>query len=98
MFGTDLPGTRARRAFEAADVDIIADAVGDDLEAVLGGNAREWYAARPDSQRQYRAQPQPDGSSAPNSSTRIAAPRPSWRAHVEVHASRWVRCRAASAT
>lgn len=43
MFGTDLPGTRARRAFEAADVDIIADAVGDDLEAVLGGNAREWY-------------------------------------------------------
>ncbi|WFR73636.1 amidohydrolase family protein [Prescottella defluvii] len=43
MFGTDLPGTRARRAFEAADVEVIADAVGDDLEAVLGGNAREWY-------------------------------------------------------
>ena len=43
MFGTDLPGTRARRAFEAADVEVIADAVGDDLDAVLGGNAREWY-------------------------------------------------------
>ncbi|MGW6378031.1 amidohydrolase family protein [Rhodococcus sp. NPDC055112] len=43
MFGTDLPGTRARRAFEAADLDIVAAAVGDDLEAVLGGNARAWY-------------------------------------------------------
>lgn len=43
MFGTDLPGTRSRRSFEAADLDIIADAVGDDLEAVLGGNARAFY-------------------------------------------------------
>ncbi|TQF69321.1 amidohydrolase family protein [Rhodococcus spelaei] len=46
MFGTDLPGTRARRAFEAADLDVITEAVGDDLEAVLGGNARAWYRLR----------------------------------------------------
>jgi predicted TIM-barrel fold metal-dependent hydrolase len=43
MFGTDLPGTRARRAFEIHDLDVIADAVGDDLPAVMGGNARAWY-------------------------------------------------------
>ncbi|MFE3292608.1 amidohydrolase family protein [Rhodococcus sp. NPDC059234] len=43
MFGTDLPGTRARRAFESADLDLITESVGDDLEAVLGGNARAWY-------------------------------------------------------
>ncbi|MFC9787547.1 amidohydrolase family protein [Rhodococcus sp. NPDC127528] len=47
MFGTDLPGTRARRAFEAADLDLITEAVGDDLEAVLGGNARAWYRLHP---------------------------------------------------
>ncbi|MFC4604878.1 amidohydrolase family protein [Rhodococcus kronopolitis] len=47
MFGTDLPGTRARRAFEAADLDLIADAVGDDLDAVLGGNARAFYRITP---------------------------------------------------
>ncbi|SDD55316.1 amidohydrolase family protein [Rhodococcus tukisamuensis] len=43
MFGTDLPGTRARRAFEAADLDLVTEAVGDDLDAVLSGNARAWY-------------------------------------------------------
>ena len=43
MFGTDLPGTRARRAFREQDLAVIADAVGDDLNAVLDGNARGFY-------------------------------------------------------
>lgn len=43
MFGTDLPGTRAPRAFQESDIDIIVDAVGGDLPAVLDGNARAWY-------------------------------------------------------
>lgn len=43
MFGTDLPGTRARRAFERTDLDIVTAAVGDGLDAVLGGNARAFY-------------------------------------------------------
>ncbi|MFF0815078.1 amidohydrolase family protein [Rhodococcus sp. NPDC003318] len=43
MFGTDLPGTRARRAFERNDLDIVTEAVGDGLAAVLGGNARTFY-------------------------------------------------------
>ncbi|CRK52324.1 2-pyrone-4,6-dicarboxylic acid hydrolase [Rhodococcus sp. RD6.2] len=43
MFGTDLPGTRARRAFELTDLETITEAVGDDLAAVLGGNARSFY-------------------------------------------------------
>ena len=43
MFGTDLPGTRARRAFREQDLAVIADAVGDDLNAVLDGNARVFY-------------------------------------------------------
>ncbi|MGB3771511.1 MAG: amidohydrolase family protein [Rhodococcus sp. (in: high G+C Gram-positive bacteria)] len=43
MFGTDLPGVRARRRFEAADLDLVADAVGGDLQAVLFQNARRWY-------------------------------------------------------
>ncbi|MGW0043037.1 amidohydrolase family protein [Rhodococcus sp. NPDC003348] len=43
MFGTDLPGTRARRAFERNDLEIITEAVGDGLDAVLGGNARTFY-------------------------------------------------------
>lgn len=47
MFGSDLPGTRARRTFEAADIEIIADAVGDDLEAVLDRNARQFYRLTP---------------------------------------------------
>ena len=47
MFGTDLPGTRARRPFRRADVDLVADALGEDaLPAVLRDNARAWY--RPD--------------------------------------------------
>jgi predicted TIM-barrel fold metal-dependent hydrolase len=45
LFGTDLPGTRARRPFAPADVDLIAEALGDAaLPAVLRDNARGWYA------------------------------------------------------
>lgn len=47
MFGSDLPGTRARRPFEASDLDIISEAVGDDLDAVLSTNARSWYRRAP---------------------------------------------------
>ncbi|WP_072803858.1 amidohydrolase family protein [Rhodococcoides yunnanense] len=43
MFGTDLPGTRGPRRFDESDIDLIAEAVGGDLPAVLGGNARAWY-------------------------------------------------------
>jgi predicted TIM-barrel fold metal-dependent hydrolase len=43
MFGTDLPGTRAPRAFEEADLELIAESVGDDLDAVLRTNAQRWY-------------------------------------------------------
>ena len=43
MFGTDLPGTRARRPFEAQDIEILADAVGFDLDDVLSNNARSFY-------------------------------------------------------
>lgn len=43
MFGTDLPGTRAGRPFEDADVDLICQVVGADLHAVLEDNAREAY-------------------------------------------------------
>lgn len=47
MFGSDLPGTRARRPFDAADLEVIRDAVGDDLDAVLSANARDWYRCAP---------------------------------------------------
>jgi predicted TIM-barrel fold metal-dependent hydrolase len=43
LFGTDLPGTRAPRPFEPHDVELVADAVGADLDRVLSGNAFEWY-------------------------------------------------------
>ncbi|WP_280221970.1 amidohydrolase family protein [Nocardia neocaledoniensis] len=43
MFGTDLPGTRAGRPFEDADVDLICQVVGADLHAVLEDNARAAY-------------------------------------------------------
>ncbi|MFJ4658538.1 amidohydrolase family protein [Nocardia sp. NPDC088792] len=43
MFGSDLPGTRAGRPFLDHDIDIIADAVGDDLHRVLEDNARAFY-------------------------------------------------------
>lgn len=43
MFGTDLPGTRAPRPLLESDLNLIAEAVGGDLPAVLDGNARAWY-------------------------------------------------------
>lgn len=43
MFGTDLPGTRAPRPFSETDIDMISNAVGGDLPAVLDSNARAWY-------------------------------------------------------
>lgn len=43
MFGTDLPSTRAQRRFDVSDLDLVADAVGGDLQAVLFQNARAWY-------------------------------------------------------
>ncbi|MFI7001496.1 amidohydrolase family protein [Nocardia sp. NPDC050175] len=43
MFGTDLPGTRAGRPFQDADVDLICDVVGTDMFAVLEDNARAFY-------------------------------------------------------
>ena len=44
IFGTDLPGTRAERPFEEADVDLILETFGDALASrVLHGNATSWY-------------------------------------------------------
>jgi len=44
MFGTDLPSTRARRPFEAADVDVVAEALGEEASAaVFESNARVFY-------------------------------------------------------
>jgi predicted TIM-barrel fold metal-dependent hydrolase len=41
LFGTDLPGTRARRAFEPADLDLVAEIA----PAALADNALAWYRA-----------------------------------------------------
>lgn len=48
MFGTDLPSTRAPRPFAPTDVDLLADALGDDdlVAAALSGNARSLYRPR----------------------------------------------------
>lgn len=44
MFGTDLPGTRARRPFSAQDPDLIINTLGETLaRRVLHDNAVEWY-------------------------------------------------------
>lgn len=44
MFGTDLPSTRATRPFSPADIDLIRDALDEDLaHKVLAGNARRFY-------------------------------------------------------
>ena len=40
MFGTDLPGTRARRPFAPADADLVREVAGADA---LGANARAFY-------------------------------------------------------
>jgi hypothetical protein len=51
LFGTDLPGTRARRPFEEADISLIVDSLGETLaERVLCENAMSWYM-RGESQR-----------------------------------------------
>jgi predicted TIM-barrel fold metal-dependent hydrolase len=44
IFGTDLPGTRAERPFEEADIDVIVEALGEPLTVrVLHDNAVSWY-------------------------------------------------------
>ncbi|MCE5292300.1 MAG: amidohydrolase family protein [Nocardiaceae bacterium] len=43
VFGSDLPSTRAARAFQRSDLDIIREAVGDDADMVFDTNARELY-------------------------------------------------------
>jgi predicted TIM-barrel fold metal-dependent hydrolase len=44
IFGTDLPGTRAERPFEEADIDVIVETLGDSLaKRVLYENATSWY-------------------------------------------------------
>jgi hypothetical protein len=40
LFGTDLPGTRARRPFERADLDLV---VGETAPAAVADNALAWY-------------------------------------------------------
>jgi predicted TIM-barrel fold metal-dependent hydrolase len=42
LFGTDLPGTRARRRFEPADLERVAEVA----PAALVDNARAWYRPR----------------------------------------------------
>ena len=47
MFGTDLPSTRAERPFEAADIALIRDVLGEDRAAsVLHGAAAAFYGLR----------------------------------------------------
>jgi predicted TIM-barrel fold metal-dependent hydrolase len=44
IFGTDLPGTRAERPFEEADVDLIVESLGEPLaDRVLRENALDLY-------------------------------------------------------
>jgi hypothetical protein len=43
LFGTDLPGTRARRPFEPADLALVAEIV----PQALGATARAWYQPPP---------------------------------------------------
>ncbi|WP_336819292.1 amidohydrolase family protein [Gordonia sp. MMO-8] len=44
MVGTDLPSTRAPRPFLDTDLDLVREAVGDDLiDDVLWSNAARWY-------------------------------------------------------
>jgi predicted TIM-barrel fold metal-dependent hydrolase len=51
IFGTDLPGTRAERLFEEADIDVIVETLGETLaDRVLHENATSWYL-REDAQR-----------------------------------------------
>lgn len=43
MAGSDLPSTRARRPFADTDLDLLAEVVGDHLDAVLHDNAAAFY-------------------------------------------------------
>jgi hypothetical protein len=44
MFGTDLPSTRAPRPFEANDISLLVDALGDEgAELALRMNAASFY-------------------------------------------------------
>jgi predicted TIM-barrel fold metal-dependent hydrolase len=44
LFGTDLPGTRAERPFEEADIDLISESLGKPMaDRVLRENALDWY-------------------------------------------------------
>ncbi|WP_055478454.1 amidohydrolase family protein [Sphaerimonospora mesophila] len=43
MAGSDLPSTRARRPFADSDLDVLADAAGDHVDAVLHDNAVAFY-------------------------------------------------------
>jgi predicted TIM-barrel fold metal-dependent hydrolase len=44
MFGTDLPSTRAARPFQASDITLLRDVLGQDLaNAALHGNAAAYY-------------------------------------------------------
>lgn len=44
MFGTDLPSTRAKRAFQREDIELIVEALGDlGAKKVLYSNAYDWY-------------------------------------------------------
>ncbi|MFI9311391.1 hypothetical protein [Streptomyces triculaminicus] len=43
MVGTDLPSTRAPRPFADSDIDLVAEAAGEHLDAVLRDNARAFY-------------------------------------------------------
>ena len=44
LFGTDLPGTRARRPFRPADAELVREVAGEDA---LGANARAFYRVAP---------------------------------------------------
>lgn len=44
IFGTDLPGTRAKRPFEEVDIDLILESLGEPIAGrVLRENALDWY-------------------------------------------------------
>ena len=44
MFGTDLPSTRAPRAFENSDITLLIDALGEyGVRQALWHNARRFY-------------------------------------------------------
>lgn len=45
LFGTDLPSTRARRAFSPSDIDLVCQALDEDasIDRVLRTNAQSFY-------------------------------------------------------